>query len=241
MAGRVNDSAEPSVCTHDAIRVNHTEIRCRPRRTGQPRSLRRSRSTRKYFRKNRKKAPTPSKFIGNSSAISNVVQTLRGNRTPREGAGPLPALLLETYRLATFRSPTSQRRRTGSAPSKAAKDPRTRPHIGGGYALLPRDLPLLATDHIRGAFCPWRGEYGAYGSSSECARSSAGQKLPSRDCGRSPGDGQGSRERLTPDDATTGTPLLRGVRRMAAYDERSEAGSYVLLARRRWLVVGNGP
>src|SRR5215203_4420093 len=28
MAGRVNDSAEPSVCTHDAIRVNHTEIRC---------------------------------------------------------------------------------------------------------------------------------------------------------------------------------------------------------------------
>jgi hypothetical protein len=59
--------------------------------------------------------------------------------------------------------------------------------------------------------------------------------------GRSQGGGQAPRERLSPDDATTGTRLLRGVRRMAAYGERSEAWSYVLLARRRSLVVGYGP
>src|SRR5215204_4124027 len=67
------------------------------------------------------------------------------------------------------------------------------PLIGGDYALLPRDLPLLASDHrLRGArraFCPCGGECGACGSRSECSRSSAGRTLPFDARGGGPGDG----------------------------------------------------
>ena len=112
-------------------------------------------------------------------------------RVSREGAGQPPALLLEEG-LATFKLPRNQRRRTGSAPSKAATDARTRPPLVRCCALLPRDLPLLACIHIRGArraYCACGGERGAYRSSSECSRSSAGRKLPPHACGRAPGAG----------------------------------------------------
>jgi hypothetical protein len=166
--------------------------------------------------------------------------SLRGQPMPREGAGQLPALLLDRDQPPS--PPPSQRRRTGPAPSKPAKDATTCPHIGGGYALLPRALALLALDHIRGAFCPCRGECGTYvPRSGSINYYCAVRKLHSRDCGRSSGDVQASREGLSPDDATTGTRLLRGVRRMGFHDERSEAWRYVPLAPRRWLVVGGGP
>src|SRR5919112_5031655 len=82
--------------------------------------------------------------------------------------------------LATFRSPRSQSRRPGSAPSTAAKDAPLRPppRVGGGCALLPRGLALLASQRTRGAFSPCGGEYGAYGERSGCPRSLAGRKLP---------------------------------------------------------------
>ncbi len=136
----------------------------------------------------------------------------------------------------------SQRRVTGSAPGKQAKDATgcSLP-FGRGYALLPRDLALLASDHhLRGAHCR------CGGGRRSCGWRSVGcsgrvRKPPPYSSGRSQGGGQAPRERLSPDDATTGTRLLRGVRRMAAYDERSEAWSYLLLARRRSFVVGSVP
>src|SRR5215203_6589808 len=97
---------------------------------------------------------------------------------PREGAGQLPALLLEK---ACYLQPTKKpERRTGSAPSKAANDAPIRPPppVGGDYALLPCGLALLATQRTRRAFCPCGGECGACGSRSECSRSFAGRKLP---------------------------------------------------------------
>src|SRR5215216_1396790 len=127
----------------------------------------------------------------------------------------------------------------GSAPSKAAKEPTTRPSpFGGGCALLPRALTLLGSDRRfrRRALSLCEG---AGGWKSE--RSPAGCNLPPHASGGSPQDGQGSCERLLPDDACAGCRLLRGERRMAAHEERLDAGSYVLLGRQRSLVVGSSP
>jgi hypothetical protein len=49
-----------------------------------------------------KETPRASKFIGDSSPISTMLQPLRGKGTSREGAGPLPA--------ACFRAPGGKRR-----------------------------------------------------------------------------------------------------------------------------------
>ena len=59
--------------------------------------------------------------------------------------------------LSTCRPPRSQRRRTGSAPSKSAKDVPIGPPspVGGDYALLPLGLALLSSHRTRRAFCPW--------------------------------------------------------------------------------------
>src|SRR5215208_355120 len=129
-------------------------------------------------------------------------------------------------------------RAIGSAPSKAAKESTTPPSpFGGGCALLPRALTLLASDHrFRGALFLCEG---AGGWRSE--RSPAGWNLPLHASGGSPQDGQGSCERLLSDDACAGCRLLRSERRMAAHDERLEAGSYVLLGRQRSFVVGSSP
>jgi hypothetical protein len=110
-------------------------------------------------------------------------------------------------------------RRTGSAPSKAAEGAPIHPPppAGGVYALLPGGLALLATGRTRlirrarGVFCPCGGECGAYTSRSECSRSFAKRKLPAHASGGSPKHGQGSCERLLPDDASA-CFILRGER-----------------------------
>jgi hypothetical protein len=91
--------------------------------------------------------------------------------------------------LAPCRPPRSQRRRKGSAPSKAAKDAPIRPPpIGGDYTLLPRGLTFLASHRIRRVFYPCGDERGACGSRSRCLRSFAGRKLPTDASGRGKGD-----------------------------------------------------
>jgi hypothetical protein len=156
--------------------------------------------------------------------LESMMRSLREGREPRRNARD------------------SQRRGTSSAPGKEAKDATgcSLP-FGRGYALLPRDFALLASDHrLRGALCRCGGGRRSCGWRS--VGSSGGvRKPPPYASGRSRGDGRAPRERLSPEDATTGTRLLRGVHRMAAYDERSEAWCYVLLARRRSFVVGGGP
>jgi hypothetical protein len=90
--------------------------------------------------------------------------------------------------LATFRPPRGQRRRIGSAPSKAANDqPIGPPPVGGDHALLPRGLALLASHRPRRAFCTCGDECGARGSRSECSRSFARPKLPADASGGSTG------------------------------------------------------
>src|SRR5215208_2761572 len=91
--------------------------------------------------------------------------------------------------LATCRPPRSQRRRTGSAPSKSAKDePIGPPPVGGDYALLPLGLALLSSHRTRRAFCPGGAECGACGSRSGYLRSFAGRKLPADASGGGTGD-----------------------------------------------------
>jgi len=139
--------------------------------------------------------------------------------------------------LATLRPPRSQRRRTGSAPSKSAKDePIGPPPVGGDYALLLLGLALLSSHRTRRAFCSGGAECGACGSRSGYLRSFAGRKLPADASGGSPQDGQGSCERLPPDHASAFF-ILRGERLKDAAYKRSEAGSYLLLERRRSSVV----
>jgi hypothetical protein len=92
--------------------------------------------------------------------------------------------------LATFRPPRGQRKRSGSAHTKAANDqPIGPPPVGGDYALLPRGLALLASHRPRRAFCTCGDECGAHGSRSEWLRSFAGRKLPADASGGTPGGG----------------------------------------------------
>jgi hypothetical protein len=66
---------------------------------GEPSSLRSLIPTRRDAAENNKyveeETARPSRFIGDSSPIGNVLQTLRGKGTPCEGASPLPALLVK--------------------------------------------------------------------------------------------------------------------------------------------------
>ena len=55
-------------------------------------------NSQKSFKKS-EKTPPPSKFIADSSAISTMLRTLRENGTSREGAGQLPALLVDQGQL----------------------------------------------------------------------------------------------------------------------------------------------
>src|SRR5215207_9318301 len=88
--------------------------------------------------------------------------------------------------LAILRPPRGQRRRIGSAPSKAAKDAPIGPPppVGGDCALLPRGIALLATQRTRlsrrawGTFCPCGDECAACGSRRGYLRSFAEGKLP---------------------------------------------------------------
>jgi hypothetical protein len=70
----------------------------RSRLTGKPNSAEAAPYSQKVAENNKnvgKRRPMPSRFIGNSSHISTMLQLLPGEGTSREGAGPLPALLLD--------------------------------------------------------------------------------------------------------------------------------------------------
>ena len=60
----------------------------------------------------------------------------------------------------------------------------------------------------------------------------AGRKLPANSsCGGAPGDGQASHKRPSADDGCAGDSLLRGDRLVDAHEQRSKAGSDLLLGR----------